>query len=125
MSMVPLKSYGMTRFSSFHQSRCSRLTFLLNACKFIADSIQNAMKTLQVRVSDDLRSDADVVLNEIGLDMPTAIRLYLNKIVQTRSIPFSLEASKGVFVEEISVNASTQKKMDSVASAWREAKTKV
>ena len=77
------------------------------------------MKTIQVRVSDDLRSDADVVLNEIGLDMPTAIRLYLKKIVQTRSIPFSLEAPNGVFVEEIGVDAGTQQNMDSVASAWR------
>ena len=77
------------------------------------------MKTLQVRVSDDLRSDADVVLNEIGLYMPTAIRLYLKKIVQTRSIPFSLEAPNGVFVEEIGVDAGTQQNMDSVASAWR------
>jgi DNA-damage-inducible protein J len=80
------------------------------------------MKTLQIRVSDDLRSDADVVLNEIGLDMPTAIRLYLKKIVQTRSIPFSLEAPNGVFVEEISADASTQKKMDSLASTWRKTK---
>jgi DNA-damage-inducible protein J len=80
------------------------------------------MKTLQIRVSDDLRSDADVVLNEIGLDMPTAIRLYLKKIVQTRSIPFSLEAPNGVFVEEIRVDANTQKKMDSLASTWRKTK---
>jgi DNA-damage-inducible protein J len=98
------------------------LTFLLNACKFITYSLKKAMKTLQVRISDDLRLDADAVLNEIGLDMPTAIRLYLNKIVQTRSIPFSLEAPNGVFVEAIGVDASTQKKMDSVASAWRKAK---
>lgn len=81
------------------------------------------MKTLQIRISDDLRSDADVVLNEMGLDMPTAIRLYLNKIVQTRSIPFSLEARNGIFVEEVSVDAFTQKKMDSVADAWRKAKS--
>ena len=80
------------------------------------------MKTLQVRISDDLRSNADVVLNEISLDMPTAIRLYLTKIVQTRSIPFSLEATNSVFAEVISVDAGTQKKMDSVASAWRKAK---
>ena len=57
------------------------------------------MKTLQVRISDDLRSNADAVLEDIGLDMPTAIRLYLNKIVQTRSIPFTLEAD-GVTIED-------------------------
>mgnify|MGYP005844622799 CR=1 FL=1 len=81
------------------------------------------MKTLQVRLSDDLRTDADIVLNEIGLDMPTAVRLYLNKIVQTRSIPFPLEASNHVSVEELSVDANTQKKMDSVADAWRKVKS--
>jgi DNA-damage-inducible protein J len=98
------------------------VTNRLNAWNVITISLSNAMKTLQVRISDDLRSDADVVLNEIGLDMPTAIRLYLNKIVQTRSIPFSLEAPNGVAIEAISVDANTQKKMDSVASAWRKAK---
>ena len=80
------------------------------------------MKTLQVRVSDDLRTNADAVLEDIGLDMPTAIRLYLNKIVQTRSIPFALEAG-GVATEELEVDAATQKKMDAVADSWR--KTKV
>ena len=81
------------------------------------------MKTLQVRISDDLRADADVVLDEMGLDMPTAIRLYLNKVVQTRSIPFSLEASNQLFFEEVSVDAGTQKKMDSVADAWRKVRS--
>ncbi len=76
------------------------------------------MKTLQVRLCDDLRTSADAVLEEIGLDMPTAIRLYLNKIVQTRSIPFTLEAG-GVVIEELEIDTATQKKMDAVANAWR------
>ena len=74
------------------------------------------MKTLQVRVPEQLRSNADAVLEDIGLDMPTAIRLYLKKIVQTRSIPFSLEASASL--EEIEVDEATQRKMDAVAQAW-------
>ena len=40
-----------------------------------------AMKTLQIRAPDELRSNADAVLEGIVLDMPSAIRLYLNKIV--------------------------------------------
>ncbi len=79
------------------------------------------MKTLQVRVPDELRSNADQVLEDIGLDMPTAIRLYLNKIVQTRSIPFSLEASD-VILKEVEVDRPTQRKMDAVAQAWRKHK---
>ncbi|KAF0095336.1 MAG: hypothetical protein E1N59_831 [Puniceicoccaceae bacterium 5H] len=77
------------------------------------------MKSLQVRVPDDLREQADAVLDEIGLDMSTAIRVYLKKIVQSRSIPFSLEASGYGVAEEVPVDDATQSKMDAVAAAWK------
>jgi DNA-damage-inducible protein J len=75
------------------------------------------MKTLQIRVPDGLREAADEVLNEIGLDMPTAIRIYLNKITQTRSIPFSLEASP-LLIEDISIDSDTQEKIDAIGETW-------
>ena len=71
------------------------------------------MKTLQVRIPEQLRADADSVLADIGLDLPTAVRLYLNKIVQTRSIPFSLEASS-IHIEQIPVDVETQAQMDAI-----------
>ena len=80
------------------------------------------MKTLQVRIPDRLRDDADSVLADIGMDMPTAVRLYLTKIVQTRSIPFALEAS-GVRLEALAVDAETQAQMDGVAAAWKRRKS--
>ena len=73
------------------------------------------MKTLQIRLPQELREEADSVLGAIGLDMPTAVRLYLTKIVQTRSIPFALEAGP---VEVMSVDVDTQTRMNAVASAW-------
>ena len=74
------------------------------------------MKTLQIRLPDDLRTKADAVFADIGLDMPTAVRLYLTKVVQTRSIPFTLEAS-AVRIEPIEVDKETQKEMDGIAAA--------
>ncbi|MEI6278622.1 MAG: type II toxin-antitoxin system RelB/DinJ family antitoxin [Verrucomicrobiae bacterium] len=74
------------------------------------------MKTLQIRLPQELREEADSVLGAIGLDMPTAVRLYLTKIVQTRSIPFALEAGP---VEVMSVDVETQTRMNAVATAWR------
>lgn len=74
------------------------------------------MKTLQIRLPQELREEADSVLGAIGLDMPTAVRLFLTKIVQTRSIPFTLEAGP---TEIMSVDDETQVRMDAVASAWR------
>ncbi len=76
------------------------------------------MKTLQVRIPDQLRVDADSVLAHIGMDMPTAVRLYLTKIVQTRSIPFALEAP-AVRIEAVTVDTETQTQMDGVADAWK------
>ena len=76
------------------------------------------VKTLQVRIPEQLRADADSVLADIGLDLPTAVRLYLTKIVQTRSIPFSLEASP-IRSEQIPVDAETQAQMDAIATAWK------
>jgi DNA-damage-inducible protein J len=73
------------------------------------------MKTLQIRLPQELREEADSVLGAIGIDMPTAVRLFLTKVVQTRSIPFALEAGP---VEVISVDAETQARMDAVATAW-------
>lgn len=80
------------------------------------------MKTLQVRIPARLRADADSVLADIGMDMPTAVRLYLTKIVQTRSIPFALEAA-GVRVEAIDVDAAAQSQMDGVVAAWKRRKS--
>ena len=73
------------------------------------------MKTLQIRLPQELREEADSVLRTIGLDMPTAVRLFLTKIVQTRSIPFALEAGP---VELMSVDEGTQTRMDAVVAAW-------
>jgi DNA-damage-inducible protein J len=81
--------------------------------------IISVMKTLQVRIPEQLRADADSILADIGLDLPTAVRLYLNKIVQTRGIPFTLEASP-IRSEVIPVDAETQAQMDAIGTAWKQ-----
>jgi addiction module RelB/DinJ family antitoxin len=50
------------------------------------------MKTLQIRLPEEDYARTQAVLEEIGLDLPTAVRLFLRKVVHTRSIPFGLEA---------------------------------
>ncbi|MFP4157829.1 MAG: type II toxin-antitoxin system RelB/DinJ family antitoxin [Opitutales bacterium] len=77
------------------------------------------MKTLQVRLPNDLREEADQVLGEIGMDMSTAIRVYLKKIVHSRSIPFALEAEQALDVETVPVDQETQHRMDQVVQTWK------
>ncbi len=52
-----------------------------------------ATKNIQFRVEDELKKKAEKVLDDLGLDLPTALRLFLKKIVKTKSIPFKIGAS--------------------------------
>lgn len=48
------------------------------------------MSQIAVRVDDDLKKEATALFNELGLDMSTAVKLFLKQSVLTRSIPFKL-----------------------------------
>ncbi|AKC83411.1 hypothetical protein IMCC26134_12705 [Verrucomicrobia bacterium IMCC26134] len=76
---------------------------------------------MQIRIPDQLRHEADLVLADIGLDMPTAVRLYLAKIVQTRSIPFTLTASS-LPAEPAATEGVTQGQIDEVEARWAKRK---
>jgi DNA-damage-inducible protein J len=52
-----------------------------------------AIKNVQLRLDEGLKQKAERVLDELGLDMPTALRLFLKKLVKTRSIPFRVSAN--------------------------------
>jgi DNA-damage-inducible protein J len=78
-------------------------------------------KTLQVRIEEGLRTEADEVLHEIGLDVPSAVRLFLTKVVQTRSIPFELKAP-GISVVELAVEPATQARMNEIGTLWAKKK---
>lgn len=44
---------------------------------------------VQIRVDEKTKNDALDVLTDIGIDMPTAVRLFLKRIVIDRGLPFS------------------------------------
>lgn len=50
-------------------------------------------KAIQIRVEEKLKRDADLIFEDLGLDTPTAIRLFLKKVVVSKSIPFELKIS--------------------------------
>lgn len=43
---------------------------------------------IQVRIDSRLKKEATDILNELGIDMPNAIRMFLRRIVLERGIPF-------------------------------------
>ena len=50
-----------------------------------------AMSQIAVRVDDELKKEATAIFNELGLDMSTAVKLFLKQSVLTRSIPFDVK----------------------------------
>lgn len=48
------------------------------------------MATLQIRVEDSLKSQADSLFSSLGLDTSTAVRIFLNAAVEYDGIPFSV-----------------------------------
>ena len=47
------------------------------------------MAMIQVRVDDELKNQATEIYSELGIDLSTAIRMFLKKTVSEGGIPFS------------------------------------
>ncbi len=50
--------------------------------------------TLQVRLTKELREQAEQVVQGIGLDLPTAVRMFLTQMVNDNGLPFIPKATK-------------------------------
>lgn len=48
---------------------------------------------IQLRIEDQLKTQANKLFDNLGLDMSTAIRIFLKRAVATGSIPFELKDS--------------------------------
>ena len=46
--------------------------------------------SVQIRLDNKLKKDAEKIFEELGIDTPTAIRIFLKKVVKMKSIPFTL-----------------------------------
>ncbi len=47
--------------------------------------------TLTIRVDSEIKQQVQSILSDIGLDMTSAINVYLRKIIQHEGIPFELK----------------------------------
>lgn len=58
------------------------------------------MSTIQVRIDEKTKKSAKKVLDKIGMDMSSAIKIYFKHIVITQGIPFKLLTENGLTVEQ-------------------------
>ena len=53
------------------------------------------MAMIQVRVDDALKEQASILYDNLGIDLSTAIRMFLKKSVQIGGIPFDVKYDVG------------------------------
>lgn len=70
---------------------------------------------MQVRVDDDLRTRAAAVYEELGIDLPTAIRMFLKRSVVANGVPFSMTLPKKEYTADRAIRA-----MQNLSEAARE-----
>lgn len=51
--------------------------------------------TLQIRIDEKTKKKAQKVFKKMGIDMSTGVKLYLQQVVTTESIPFRIVTENG------------------------------
>ena len=48
--------------------------------------------TITVRVDENIKKEAGNIFREVGMDMSTAINVYLRQVIRSNGIPFAVSA---------------------------------
>lgn len=71
------------------------------------------MAIVQFRIDDDLKLQASSVYEKLGIDLSSAIRMFLKRSVMINGIPFSMILDEVKYNPEVAANA--MKKMNESA----------
>lgn len=64
-----------------------------------------ASSLIQIRLDDELKSEASALYEALGIDLPTAVRMFIKRSVMVRGIPFSMTLPKQEYKAEQAVRA--------------------
>lgn len=53
-----------------------------------------ASSVIQIRVDEQLRNDATELYERLGIDLPTAVRMFMKRSLMVNGIPFSMTLPK-------------------------------
>lgn len=59
-----------------------------------------SMSHIQIRIDEKTKKSAKKVLDELGLDMTSAIRIFLKQVVLRRKLPFEILTENGLTIEQ-------------------------
>ena len=80
---------------------------------------------LNIRVDEELKSKAEAIFNELGLNMSTAMNMFLRYSVRYGGIPFDLRIEKPneetqAAIDDVNNNRNMSKTFDSVSALMKD-----
>lgn len=64
-----------------------------------------ATTVMQIRIDNDLKVQAGEVFAQLGIDIPTAVRMFMRRTVLENGIPFSLTLPEKEYRSDIGIRA--------------------
>ena len=66
-------------------------------------------RDLIISIDQDLKSQTEYILNQIGLDISTAVTIFLRQVARQEKIPFELSAQRDLNAETIEAIMEAEK----------------
>jgi DNA-damage-inducible protein J len=58
------------------------------------------MTQIQIRIDEKTKKSSKKIFDELGLDMSSAIKIYLKQVIKQKGIPFMLLTKNGLTIEQ-------------------------
>lgn len=79
------------------------------------------MANLRVRIDDELKEESAKILEELGLDLSTGIRIFLKQVVTERAIPFKITLTPSLINQALDdIKQGNVESFDSVAELFED-----
>lgn len=76
--------------------------------------------TITIRIDSETKKQAKKVLDNLGLDLSSAINIYLKQIVKKEAIPFTIDNSRVGVKDDASFEQRDEEKDDELFEAIRQ-----
>jgi len=77
------------------------------------------MTTINIRTDEKRKKLATAIFNEMGLDMSSAIQLFLQQVIITKSIPFPIRTVNGFTLEQEKAILSDMRELEAEIAAGK------
>lgn len=51
-----------------------------------------SMSTINIRIDEDLKNKSEIILEDMGLNITTAFKIFLKEVIRSNAIPFRIQA---------------------------------